>query len=124
VVLSCELVVSADIVLAQLVARDASADILISDLAAEHGGASAALCRFHRLAPNHRALDEFEHVLVGLAFIVVRVHVDDQEILVIALARLLGGVLQVLAGRVVVAGKLAHFAAEHIHGRALLKIRP
>jgi len=104
---------------AQLVTRDAPADVLVADLAAEHRGAAAALRRLHRLAADHRTFDVLEHVLVGLAFIVVRVHVDDQEILVVALARLLRGMARWLRGRVVLAGKLADFAAGHIHGRPL-----
>jgi len=57
---------------------------------------------------------------VRLALVVVRVHVDDEKILVVALARLPRGMLKVLRGRVVLGGELAHFAAGHVHGRLLL----
>ena len=99
-----ELVVPADVVPAQLVAGDAPADVLVADLAAEHGGAAAALRRFDRLAADHRTFDVFEHVLVGFALVVMRVDVDDQEILIVALARLLGRVLEMLRGGVVLGG--------------------
>jgi len=114
-----ELVVAADVVLAQFMARDPPADVLVSDLAAEHGGAAAALGRFHRLAPDHRTLDELEHLLVGLALIVMRVHIHDEEILIVSLARLLRGMRQVRRRGVVVAGELADFAAQHVHGGCL-----
>jgi hypothetical protein len=104
VVRGAELVVPADVVPAQLVARDAPADVLVADLAAEHGGAAAAFRRFHRLAAEHGTFDVFEHVLVGFAFIVVRVDVDDEKILVVALARLLGRMLEMLRGGVVLGG--------------------
>jgi hypothetical protein len=45
---AADLVVPADVVPAQLVARDAPADVLVADRAAEHRGAGAALCRFDR----------------------------------------------------------------------------
>ena len=45
----------------------------------------------------------------------VRVHVDDQEVLIVALARLLGGMFEVSRRRVVVRRKLADFVAGHIH---------
>jgi hypothetical protein len=57
--------------------------------------------RFHRLAAEHGTFDVFEHVLVGFAFIVVRVDVDDEKILVVALARLLGRMLEMLRGGIV-----------------------
>jgi len=59
-------------------------------------------------------------LVVGFALVVVRVHVDDEKILVVALARLPGGVLEVPRGRVVLGGELAHLAAGHVHGRLLL----
>src|SRR5262249_45344817 len=57
---------------------------------------------------------------VRLALVVVRVHVYDEKILVVALARLPRGMLKVLRGRIVLGGELAHFAAGHVHGRLLL----
>ena len=117
-----ELVVAADVVPAQLVARDAPADVLVADRAAEHGGAAAALGQFDRLPADHRVLDILEHLLVGLALVVVRVHVDDEKVLVVALARLLRGVLEVLHRRIVLGGELADFAAGHVHGRPLLSL--
>ena len=45
----------------------------------------------------------------------VRVHVDDQEILVVARARLLGGVLQRLGFRVLLGIERADFVSQHVH---------
>jgi len=109
-----------EVVAAQLMTRDASANVLITDGAAEHRGAAAALGRFHRLAADHRILDVFEHLLVGLALVVVRVHVDDQKILIVARARLLRGMLEMLCAGVVIGGEFADFAAGHVHGRSSL----
>ena len=120
VVSGADFVVPADVVPAQLVARDAPADVLVADGAAEHRGAGAALCRFDRLTADHRAFDVCEDLVVRLALVVVGIHVDDEKILVVALTRLPGGVLEVLRGRVVLGREFAHFAAGHVHGRILL----
>src|SRR5262249_59104041 len=73
-------------------------DVLVSDGADEHRGTGPALCRLDRLAADHRALDVCEDFVVRLALVVVRVHVDDKKILVVALARLPRGMLEVLRG--------------------------
>src|SRR5262249_14662603 len=100
------------------------ADVLVADGAAEHRGTGAALGRFDRLTADHRALDICEDLAVGFALVVVRVHVYDEKILVVALARLPRGMLEVLRGRIVLGGELAHFAAGHVHGRLLLGVTP
>ena len=90
-VMGCAGLSLTDVVPAQLVAGDAAADVLIADLAAQHR--SARPPRFAdstACAADHRAFDVLEHVLVGFALVVVRVDVDDEEILIVALARLLG----------------------------------
>ena len=103
------------LVLAQPVARDAAADILIADLAAEEIRASAAAEGFERVAAQDGAFDVAEHVAIMLALIMVSVDVDDEEVLVIARARLLGRVLQVLAGIVGVEPQAAHFVVDRVH---------
>ena len=77
-----------------VVPGDAAGEALVADLAVEEGGAAAAGDRFHRLHLHHRAFDVAEDVLVVLVLVVVRVHVDDQEILIVALPRLLARVLE------------------------------
>ena len=49
----------------------------------------------------------------------VRVDVDDQEVLIVAGAGLLLRVLEMLGGRELVEAKLADFVAGHIHGALL-----
>src|SRR5262249_57442493 len=99
------------------------ADVLVADGAAEHRGAGAALCRFDRLTADHRAFDVGEDLVVRFVLVVVGIHVDDEKILVVALTRLPGGVLEMLRGRIVLGGELADFAAGHVHGRILLGSR-
>src|SRR5262249_19602090 len=116
-------VVRGEGVRAELGGGDAPADVLVADGAAEHRGTGAALGRFDRLTADHWALDVCEDLVVGFALVVVRVHVDDEKILVVALARLPRGMLEVLRGRIVLGGELAHFAAGHVQGRLLLGFR-
>ncbi len=104
--------------LAQLVPGDAAAEILVADLAVHHRGAAGPLARLDRGAADHRIVDVGEDLLVGLVLVVVRVDVDDQEILVVARPRLLGGVLEVLGDGELVEPELAHFRAWHVHGRS------
>src|ERR1044072_1371301 len=46
------------------------------------------------------------------------VDVDDEEVLVVALVRLLGRVLEMLCRRILVETQLTHFRAGHVHGRS------
>ena len=71
---------------AQVRARDAAAGVLIADLGVHHRGAAAALDVQERLAPDHRIVDVLEDLLVGFVLVVVRIDVDDQEVLIVALA--------------------------------------
>src|SRR6185369_9492481 len=94
-----------------------AAEVLVADLAVEHRRAAAALGRFHRGAPDHRAVDIGEHVLVGFVLVVMGVDVDDEEVVVVALARLLGGVLEIFRGRILIEARGADLVARHVHGR-------
>ena len=104
------------LVLAQPVARDAPADVLIADLTAEKIRAAAAAEGFKRIAAQHRAFDVPEDVAIMLALVMMRIHIDDQKILIIARARLLGGVLEMLAGIVGVEPQAADFVVDCVHG--------
>ncbi len=79
---------------AEFLAVDAPAGVLIADLGVEKTG--PARVAFERLATDHRAFDVLEHLSVGLILVMVRVDVDDQEVLIVAGARLRAGVLQML----------------------------
>ena len=59
------------------------------------------------LVAQHRIVDVFGDLLEGLGLVVVRVDVDDQEVLVLALDRLLGGVAQQRAGVELLARQIA-----------------
>src|SRR6476620_2309006 len=82
------------VLLAQIVPSDAAREALVADLAVEEGRAPAAGDRLYRLHLDHRALDVAVDFLVVLVLVVVRVDVDDQEVLVISLPRLLARVLE------------------------------
>src|SRR5262249_61509278 len=56
-------VAPAVVVRAYRVASDAPADVLVADGAPEHRGTGPALCRFDRLAADHRALDVCEDLV-------------------------------------------------------------
>src|SRR6185312_17484180 len=79
-------------------------------------GAAGALHRVDSLAADDRTFDILEDFLVGLALIMMRVDVDDQEILIVARARLLAGVSERLGLRELVGGDLADFVSQHVHG--------
>src|SRR5262249_3769186 len=104
--------------LAQMGAGDAAVEVLVADLAVEHGGAAGARHAVHGGAAGHPAVDVFEDVAVGLVLVMVRIHVDDEEVLVVALARLLGGVLEMLLDRELVEAQVADLATRHVHGRS------
>src|SRR5580704_14789080 len=97
-------------------ARHAAAGVLIADLAVEERGAARPLARLDRGAPDHRAFDILEQLLVGLVLIVMGVDIDDEEVLVVALPRLRGGVHKVVGHRELVEPQLAHLRAGHVHG--------
>ncbi len=73
---------------ASLVARDAAGHLLIG--AARRGDAAVAHALEPRLVAQHRVLDVFEDLAERLGLVMVRVDIDDAEILVAALRRLLG----------------------------------
>ncbi len=50
----------------------------------------------------------------------MRVDVDDQKVLVVARARLLGGVLEMLRGRIIVEIELADVVRDRIHDDLLM----
>jgi hypothetical protein len=75
-------------VLAQPVARDSPADVLIPDHAVHQRGTSAAPRRLHGRMANDGAVYVAEHIGIGFALIVMRIDVDDQEFIVFALPRL------------------------------------
>jgi hypothetical protein len=102
--------------LPQVVAGNAAANVLVSDLAVHHRGAAAALGRFHRGAPDHWAVDVGKHLLIGFVLVVVRVDVDDEEVGVIVPARLLGRVLEIFRRRILVEARRSDLVARHIHG--------
>src|SRR5262249_39556070 len=94
--------------------------VLIADGASQHGSPPAALRRLHGLTADHRVLDVFKDFSIGFALVMVRIDVDDQEILIIARACLLGSMLEMLRGVVIVGRELAYFAAGHVHGKTPL----
>src|SRR5207249_9400451 len=105
------------VVLAQIVPGDAAAQALIADLAVEEGRASAAVDGFHRLQLHHRAFDIAVDLLVVLVLVMVGVDVDDQEILVVARARLLARMFERLRLRELGVAEVADLVADHVHER-------
>jgi hypothetical protein len=112
------------LVFAQFVARDAAAGVLIADLAVEERRPARPFGRFDRGAADHRVVDILEQLFVGFVFIMVGVHIDDEEILVVALARLGGCMLQMLGDRELVEPQVADLRAWHVHGVLLYVTRP
>ena len=100
-----------------LVPGHAAAEALVADLVVEEAGTAGPRHRVHGLHLDDGVLDVAEHVLVGLALVVVRVHIDDQEVLVVALPRLLAGMLERLGFRVLLGIELADFVSHHVHER-------
>ncbi len=85
--------------LAQRIARDAAAHILVADAARHHAVAlGAGQARAHGELLQHRVFHVFEDLVERLQLVVVRVDVDDREVPVAALARLLRGVGEQLGG--------------------------
>src|SRR5262249_55013850 len=107
------------VVLAQIVPRDAAGEALVADLGVEESRAPTAGDRFHRLHLDHRALDVAIDFLVVLVLVVMRIDVDDQEVLIVSLPRLLARVLERLRLGELVVVQIADFFAGHIHGNVL-----
>ena len=86
--------------LAHRIAQDAPADVLIADAAGQHAGAlrAAALRGAARELLQHRIVHVVENLVERFQLVVMRVDVDDRELVVAALARLVRGVLQELGG--------------------------
>ena len=84
------------LVLALRIAGDAAGELLVG--AGLRRDAAARRALELRLVAQHRVLDELRDLLERLGLVVMRVDVDDEEVLVAALDRLLGGVLQQRAG--------------------------
>ena len=99
---------------AELGAMDAAAGVLIADLGVEDAGAAPGA--FLQLAADHRAFDVVEHLGVVLVLVVVRVDVDDQEVLIVARPRLLAGVLEVFGRREHFEFDGTNVVARHVHG--------
>ena len=68
------------------------------------------------LAADHRAFDVVEHLGVVLVLVMVRVDVDDQEVLIVARPRLLAGVFEMLGRREHFEFDGANVVARHVHG--------
>ena len=100
---------------AQVRAGDAAAEVLIADRRIEHGRAARPRRRIDDVTADYRAFDVFEDLLVRFVLVVMRIDVDDQEILIVADARLLRRVFEMFCGRVIVEVKLADFARSRIH---------
>ena len=68
-----------------------------------------------RLVAQHRIVDELGDLLERLGLVVVRVYVDNEEILVAALDRLLGGVAQQGARVEGLGGEIAEASRVLVH---------
>ena len=99
---------------AELGAVDAAAGILIADLGVEDAGAASGA--FLQLAADHRTFDVVEHLGVVLILVMVRVDVDDQEVLIVARPRLLAGVCKMLRRRKHFEIDGTNVVARHVHG--------
>ena len=99
---------------AELGAMDAAAGVLVADLGVEEAGAAAGA--FLELGADHRAFDVVEHLGVVLVLVMVRVDVDDQEVLIVARPRLLAGVFEMLGRRKHFEFDGANVVARHVHG--------
>ena len=81
------------------VAHDAAAHVLVADAGRQHADTfRICLTRTARKLLQHRIVHVFEDFADRLAFVVMRVDIDDREILVPAFGSLLRGVRQQLAG--------------------------
>jgi hypothetical protein len=103
------------------IARDAAAHVLVADAARHHADAlGVAGVRHLGELLHHRVGHVFQDLVERLELVMVRVDVDDRELVVVALLRLLGGVSQHLAGVELVDLHAAVFAEREFHGGALL----
>src|SRR3954447_21592374 len=103
------------VLLAQIVPGDAARKPLIADLAVEEGRSSAAAEGFHRLALDNWAFEIAVDLLVGLVLVMVRVDVDDQKVLIVALMRLLARVFERFRFGELVEIEVANLVANHVH---------
>jgi len=73
----------------------------------------------HRDVLDDGTFDVAEHLGVGFALVVVRVDIDDKEVLILALMRLPRGVREVLMGVVLIEAEVADLVlGRHIHGNS------
>jgi hypothetical protein len=81
------------------ITHDAAAHVLIADAGWQHANTfRVCLTRTARKLLQHRIVHVIENLADRLAFVVVRVDIDNREILVPAFGGLLRGVRQQLAG--------------------------
>src|SRR5262249_13240877 len=104
--------------LAQMGAGDAAVEVLVADLAVEHGGAAGARHAVHGGAADHRAVDGFEDVAVGPVLVLGANPLDDEEVLEVALSLHYGGRLESVLDRELVEAQVADLATRHVHGRS------
>ena len=106
---------------ARRVARHAARDVLVPDLGVgdRRPARAHALLRLGAVADD-RVLDIFGDRVERLALVVMRVDVDDQEILVVPLLRLAIGVLEEGAGVELIDGGIAELGVERIHRASFL----
>ena len=101
---------------AQRIARHAAAHVLVADAARHHADAlGVAGVRHLGELLHHRVGHVFEDFVEQLQLVVVRVDIDDRELVVVALLGLLGGVGQHLAGVELVDLHAAVFAEREFH---------
>ena len=106
---------------AQRIARHAAAHVLVADAARHHADAlGVAGVRHLGELLHHRVGHVFQDLVERLQLVVVRVDVDDRELVVVALLGLARGMRQHLAGVELVDLHAAVFAEREFHGRALL----
>ena len=107
---------------AQRIADRAAAHVLIADAARHHADAlGVAGVRHLGELLHHRVGHVFQDLVERLELVVMRVDVDDRELIVFALLRLARGVRQRLAGVELVDLHAAVFAERKFHGRTLCR---
>ena len=103
---------------AQRIARDAPAHVLEADLARHQRLAALGAAGEHELA-QHLVLDERQEFVVALVLVVVRIDVGDQDVVEVALVRLLAGMRQQAAGVELFDGDAPAAIGEKVHGLLL-----
>jgi hypothetical protein len=105
---------------AQRIARDAAAHILITHHRVHDAGVLGVRLRAgQRQLAQHRIVEIFENLVQGLIFIVMRIDVDDRELVIAALARLTRRVRQQLRGVEFLHRHAAEIAELEVHGLSL-----